>query len=55
VPADGPDGFAWYALRTRSRHEKRLRDQLATRGIAPFHENHLASHRQHCYVGSSEQ
>lgn len=27
---------AWYALRTRSRHEKVVRDQLATPGIEPF-------------------
>lgn len=27
---------AWYAIRTRSRHEKRVRDQLSTRGIEPF-------------------
>ena len=26
----------WYALRTRSRHEKRVRDQLETRGMEPF-------------------
>ena len=26
----------WYALRTRSRHEKVVRDQLATRGVEPF-------------------
>jgi transcription antitermination factor NusG len=26
----------WYALRTRSRHEKRVREQLETRGIEPF-------------------
>lgn len=27
---------AWYALRTRSRHEKRVEDQLTARGIEPF-------------------
>jgi transcription termination/antitermination protein NusG len=26
----------WYALRTRSRHEKRVREQLETHGIEPF-------------------
>jgi len=26
----------WYAIRTRSRHEKRVREQLETRGIEPF-------------------
>ena len=26
----------WYALRTRSRHEKLVRDQLATKGIEPL-------------------
>jgi transcription antitermination factor NusG len=26
----------WYALRTRSRHEKRVGEQLAARGIEPF-------------------
>ena len=26
----------WYVLRTRSRHEKRVREQLETRGIEPF-------------------
>jgi transcription antitermination factor NusG len=26
----------WYALRTRSRHEKRVRDQLAAQGVEPF-------------------
>ena len=36
MPADPPNGTAWYALRTRSRHEKLVRDQLATRGIEPF-------------------
>ena len=36
MPAESSNGAAWYALRTRSRHEKRLRDQLATRGIEPF-------------------
>ena len=36
MPADTSNGTAWYALRTRSRHEKRVRDQLATRGIEPF-------------------
>jgi len=27
---------SWYALRTRSRHEKRVQDQLQARGIEPF-------------------
>jgi transcription antitermination factor NusG len=27
---------AWYALRTRSRHEKRVEEQLRSRGIEPF-------------------
>ena len=27
---------AWYALRTRSRHEKRVEEQLTARGIEPF-------------------
>jgi transcription termination/antitermination protein NusG len=26
----------WYALRTRSRHEKRVEEQLSARGIEPF-------------------
>jgi len=26
----------WYALRTRSRHEKRVQDQLSAKGIEPF-------------------
>lgn len=26
----------WYAVRTRSRHEKVVRDQLAARGVEPF-------------------
>ncbi len=26
----------WYALRTRSRHEKQVREQLEARGIEPF-------------------
>ncbi len=26
----------WYALRTRSRHEKAVRDRLAARGVEPF-------------------
>lgn len=34
--ADVCVGAAWYAIRTRSRHEKRVRDQLAARGIEPF-------------------
>jgi transcription antitermination factor NusG len=29
-------GEAWYALRTRSRHEKRVEEQLRARGIEPF-------------------
>jgi len=28
--------LSWYALRTRSRHEKRVREQLEARGIEPF-------------------
>jgi transcription antitermination factor NusG len=28
--------FSWYALRTRSRHEKVVRDQLSTQGIEPL-------------------
>jgi transcription antitermination factor NusG len=28
--------LCWYALRTRSRHEKRVREQLEARGIEPF-------------------
>ncbi len=27
---------AWFAIRTRSRHEKRVQDQLRARGIEPF-------------------
>jgi transcription termination/antitermination protein NusG len=30
------DGLRWYALRTRSRHEKVVRDQLANQGIEPL-------------------
>lgn len=30
------DESRWYAIRTRSRHEKRVREQLATRGVEPF-------------------
>jgi transcription antitermination factor NusG len=26
----------WYAVRTRSRHEKRVQDQLSAKGIQPF-------------------
>jgi transcription antitermination factor NusG len=29
-------GLHWYALRTRSRHEKLVRDQLAAQGVEPF-------------------
>ena len=29
-------GESWYAIRTRSRHEKVVRDQLAGRGIEPL-------------------
>ncbi len=32
----GNGGARWYALRTRSRHEKRVQDQLAARGLEPF-------------------
>ncbi|MBI3060636.1 MAG: hypothetical protein HYY83_01445 [Deltaproteobacteria bacterium] len=41
----------------RSRREKRVRDPFTTRGIEPFldRENHLAAHRQQCYVGMSDQ
>jgi transcription termination/antitermination protein NusG len=31
-----PPAARWYALRTRSRHEKLVRDQLQARGIEPF-------------------
>lgn len=31
-----PNGFRWYALRTKSRHEKLVRDQLDKRGIEPL-------------------
>jgi transcription antitermination factor NusG len=31
-----PNGLRWYALRTRSRHEKIVRDQLANQGIEPL-------------------
>ncbi len=37
--ADGAaaqQALCWYALRTRSRHEKRVREQLAAKGIEPF-------------------
>lgn len=30
------NGFHWYALRTRSRHEKMVRDQLVQQGIEPL-------------------
>ena len=30
------NGLRWYALRTRSRHEKVVRDQLANQGIEPL-------------------
>jgi len=30
------NGLHWYALRTRSRHEKMVRDQLAQQGIEPL-------------------
>jgi transcription antitermination factor NusG len=33
---DQRDRFCWYALRTRSRHEKLVRDQLANQGIEPL-------------------
>lgn len=37
MPADGDEGAVhWYAVRTRSRHEKVVRDQLAARGVEPF-------------------
>jgi transcription antitermination factor NusG len=29
-------GTRWYALRTRSRHEKRVQEQLSAKGIEPF-------------------
>ena len=35
ISGDGA-GPHWYALRTRSRHEKVVRDQLEARGIEPF-------------------
>ena len=31
-----PNSLRWYALRTRSRHEKIVRDQLANQGIEPL-------------------
>jgi transcriptional antiterminator NusG len=40
MPADpmttGHNAVHWYALRTRSRHEKRVQEQLSARGIEPF-------------------
>jgi transcription antitermination factor NusG len=33
---DQPTNLRWYALRTRSRHEKVVRDQLAHQGIEPL-------------------
>lgn len=33
---DTRNGLRWYALRTRSRHEKVVRDQLANQGIEPL-------------------
>ena len=33
---DQTNGLRWYALRTRSRHEKIVRDQLASQGIEPL-------------------
>jgi transcriptional antiterminator NusG len=33
---DKPDNLHWYALRTRSRHEKLVRDQLDKQGIEPL-------------------
>ncbi len=33
---DQTDHLRWYALRTKSRHEKVVRDQLATQGIEPL-------------------
>lgn len=35
-PTDPPDPPRWYALRTRARHEKQVRDRLASQGIEPF-------------------
>ncbi len=35
-PKDKTGAFHWYALRTRSRHEKLVRDQLAHQGIEPL-------------------
>ncbi len=31
-----PNGLRWYALRTKSRHEKLVRDQLNRKGIEPL-------------------
>ena len=36
MPDLSSNGAFWYAIRTRSRHEKRVRDQLAARDIEPF-------------------
>ncbi len=36
MPAELATDAAWYALRTRSRRWKVVRDQLATRGVEPF-------------------
>lgn len=40
MPADpmttDHNAVRWYALRTRSRHEKRVQEQLSARGIEPF-------------------
>jgi transcription antitermination factor NusG len=35
-PAAVPGAAGWYALRTRARHEKRVQEQLAAKGIEPF-------------------
>lgn len=34
--SESQSGARWYALRTRSRHEKVVRDQLSTQGIEPL-------------------
>ena len=33
---DQTDNLHWYALRTKSRHEKLVRDQLDKQGIEPL-------------------
>ncbi|MFZ5875355.1 MAG: transcription termination/antitermination protein NusG [Nitrospirota bacterium] len=36
LPIDPADGLRWYAVSTRSRHEKQVRDHLAGHGIEPL-------------------